>query len=116
MAKKAAVKPKTTKTVKAPTKQEEVVFFVPDLIKKVAEESEYTGEAVKEICTDFVNVLRDTIYSGNAVNIQRLGKLFIKDMPARKARNPITGESIQVEAKRALRFKASTVVKKAINE
>jgi DNA-binding protein HU-beta len=56
-----------------------------------------------------------TIKLGEKVNITNLGIFKIREKKARVARNPKTGESIQVPAKKAPKFIASKHLKEAVN-
>lgn len=53
--------------------------------------------------------------AGEEVNIPGVGKLSVINKAARTARNPQTGASIQVPAKRVLKFSQSSVMTKALN-
>jgi len=49
----------------------------------------------------------------NGFTIPGLGKLVVVDRKARLGRNPKTGETIQIPAKKALKFRVSKVAKEA---
>lgn len=53
---------------------------------------------------------------GNSVRIPGFGTFDIAHRAERKARNPITGESVFVPAKKLPVFKAATAFKNALNE
>jgi len=50
----------------------------------------------------------------NSFTIPSLGKLVLANRKARKGRNPATGESIKIPAKRVLKFLVSKTAKDAI--
>ena len=52
---------------------------------------------------------------GNEVEIHGFGKFSAVEKKARKARNPATGETIEVPARRSVRFKPSSTLKDAVN-
>ena len=56
----------------------------------------------------FDEILAETL-AGNKVRIPGFGTFALKHKEARTARNPATGETIDVEAKDVLAFKASKV-------
>jgi len=76
-----------------------------ELIEKVAQTTQLdqavAGQAVKAVV--------------NAVRISGLGIFNVAARPARKGRNPQTGEAIQIAASKAVRFHAGKVVKDALN-
>jgi DNA-binding protein HU-beta len=50
----------------------------------------------------------------NSFTIPGLGKLVVVDRKARLGRNPATGETIQIPAKRVLKFRIAKQAKEAI--
>lgn len=48
-------------------------------------------------------------------NIPGIGKLKVKDKPARKGRNPATGEEMMIAAKKSVSFSASQTLKDVLN-
>ncbi len=53
-------------------------------------------------------------HAKNTFTIPGLGKLVLANRKARKGRNPATGESIKIPAKRVLKFRVSKAAKDAI--
>ncbi len=56
----------------------------------------------------------DTLKEGNEVSIAGLGIFSVKDRAARTARNPRTGEPVQVPAMRVPKFRAAKALKEAV--
>ena len=63
-----------------------------------------------------IDVMTETFKKGGEVTLKGIGVLKVKNVDARTARNPKTGESIKVPAKKAINFKASTTIKKLLND
>lgn len=61
------------------------------------------------------DAIKDEVVAGNKVDIAGFGSFQPVDRAARTARNPQTGEAIQVAAKKAVKFKASKTFKDALN-
>ena len=59
--------------------------------------------------------IKNEVASGNKVDIAGFGSFQIADRAARTARNPKTGETIQVAAKKAVKFKVSKTFKDILN-
>ncbi len=55
----------------------------------------------------FIECLTDAIRTGERVYLWGFGIFYLHNSPARRARNPRTGELIQIEARNVLKFKAS---------
>ena len=67
-------------------------------------------EAVDTMLISIVNSLKQ----GNEVSIAGLGIFSVKTRAARTARNPRTGESIQVKAMRVPKFRAAKALKDSV--
>jgi integration host factor subunit alpha len=63
-----------------------------------------------------LGLIKNTLESGENVKIAGFGVFEVKDKNARRGRNPHTGESITIEARKVLTFKPSSVLKDAINQ
>ena len=63
---------------------------------------------------ELVGDLVAQIKTGAKVRIAGLGVLEIRNRPARTARNPATGEPVQVAASRKLVFRAAKELKEAV--
>lgn len=50
----------------------------------------------------------------NGFTIPGLGKLVLQDRAARTGRNPATGETIQIPAKKVVKFRIAKVCKEAV--
>lgn len=60
------------------------------------------------------DAMAETMAKGETVDIAGFGKFEGVDKPARMARNPRTGEMVQVAAKRAPKFKAGKALKDTV--
>jgi nucleoid DNA-binding protein len=85
-----------------------------ELVAKVAEATGIKKVDLQKALDVMIHTIIETIKTGDKVNITGLGIFKIKDKKARLARNPKTGESIQVAAKRAPKFLASKNLKEAV--
>jgi DNA-binding protein HU-beta len=73
-----------------------------------------TGIDDKALKTVF-ETIKDEVAAGNKVDIAGFGSFSVADRAARTARNPQTGETVQVAAKKAVKFKVSKTFKDALN-
>jgi DNA-binding protein HU-beta len=85
-----------------------------ELVAKVAESAGIKKAEMQKALEAMIHTIIETIKSGSKVNITGLGIFKLKDKKARLARNPKTGESIQVPAKRAPKFLPSKNFKEAV--
>jgi integration host factor subunit beta len=86
------------------------------LIEKVAEKVEGLTLKQTEIVVETVfESIKDALKQGEKIEIRGFGNFRLKERQPRKARNPKTGESVDVPQKKAIRFKAGKALKEALN-
>ena len=87
-----------------------------DLVDAVYDQ---VGGFSKREAADVVNsmfeILKDNLSSGKKVKISGFGNFVVRFKHARPGRNPQTGEEITIDARHVLRFRASQVLKAALN-
>lgn len=64
----------------------------------------------------FVDVVTETLSKGDKVQVVGFGSFEVKERPARTARNPRTGEEIEIGASKAPVFKAGKALKDTVNK
>jgi nucleoid DNA-binding protein len=67
----------------------------------------YSEVTVKSVLESFYKFIQVSLREGEEVRIDKFGVFSFRDLPERKARNPRTGEQIDVDAKRKPTFKFS---------
>ncbi len=86
------------------------------LIEKVAEKVEGLTRNQTEIVVDTVfDSIKRALISGEKIEIRGFGNFRLKTRNPRKARNPKTGESVDVPGKKVLYFKVGKALKEALN-
>jgi len=86
------------------------------LIEKVAEKVEGLTVSQTEIVVDTVfESIKKALMSGDKIEIRGFGNFRLKTRNPRKARNPKTGESVDVPGKKVLYFKVGKALKEALN-
>jgi integration host factor subunit alpha len=60
-------------------------------------------------------VLKETLAKGERIKINGFGKFVLRDKRPRPGRNPHTGRPIKITERRVLTFKASEVLRRALN-
>ena len=85
-----------------------------ELIAKMAEKAEISKKDAEKALTAFTNIVADTLVDGDKVQIVGFGTFEVTERAARTGRNTQTGESIQIEASKSPKFKASKTLKDAV--
>ena len=60
------------------------------------------------------DIIAESLKNGEKVQIVGFGAFEVKERPARKARNPRTGEEIEIAAAKAPAFKAGKALKDSV--
>ena len=84
----------------------------PDLAKLVAEATPGAAQAtVKRVVEVTMEVIAREFRAGRVIVLKDFGKFELKARPARKGRNPATGETIDIPAKTVPKFTFSKSLK-----
>jgi DNA-binding protein HU-beta len=82
----------------------------------IAEKHEMTKKQVNAIMDDLVTALVKNLKKGNRVRLAGLGILQVRKRAARMGRNPATGETIKIPAKKKIAFRAAKELKEAVGK
>lgn len=82
----------------------------------IAEKHELTKKQVNAIMDDLVTALVKNLKKGNRVRLAGLGILQVRKRAARMGRNPATGETIKIPAKKKIAFRAAKELKEAVGK
>jgi len=86
-----------------------------DLVNSLYESEMLTkSEAVMAVET-VIELIKQTLESGETVLISGFGKFTVKDKKARRGRNPHTGEDLMLAPRRVVTFKPSGVLRNKVN-
>jgi DNA-binding protein HU-beta len=85
-----------------------------EIIEKVHEKLGGTKVQAEEVVESIINAIVDTLRKGEEVSIAGLGIFSTKMRKARTARNPRSGEPIQVPAMRVPKFRPAKALKDAV--
>jgi integration host factor subunit alpha len=86
-----------------------------DIVTRVAEKCEISKKDSVDMVELVFSALKNTLENGEDIKISGFGKFEVKKKNNRRGRNPQTGESIIINARRILSFKPSTILKELIN-
>ncbi|MGC1305462.1 MAG: HU family DNA-binding protein [Caulobacteraceae bacterium] len=76
---------------------------------------ELSKAKAKELVGAVLAGITEAALRGEEVSLPGFGKFKVQDKPARTARNPKTGEAIEVAASKKLAFQPAKTVKDALN-
>ncbi|MGC0153337.1 HU family DNA-binding protein [Chromobacterium vaccinii] len=84
-----------------------------DLIKHLAAHADVTNNQAEAVLNALTTAVLDTVRAGGELAISDLGKFGTTQRAAKTGRNPKTGATIQIAAKRAPKFSPSKALKDA---
>ena len=86
-----------------------------ELSAAVAAKADLTRKQAEAAVNAVVEAIGETLKDGGKVQIVGFGSFEVKNRPARKARNPRTGEEIDIDASKAPVFKAGKALKDIVD-
>ncbi len=83
---------------------------------EIAAELATKSSITKKAAVEILEIIAELAYKNakNTFTLPGLGKLVLVDRKARIGRNPATGETIQIKAKRVVKFRVAKAAKDAI--
>lgn len=86
-----------------------------ELTDAVAEGADISKSDAGNAVDAVLSAIESALAKGDSVSLIGFGTFSVSDRAARTGRNPRTGETIQIAASRAAKFKAGKVLKDAVN-
>ena len=68
-----------------------------------------------QVVEDYIEIIKDMLEKDSKVMLSGFGSYEVKSKPPRRGRNPQTGDSITLRARKVIKFKPSQLLRKAIN-
>ena len=86
-----------------------------ELIAAMAEKAELSKKDSEKALKAFVDVVTEELVKGEKIQLVGFGTFEVSERPAREGRNPQTGETMEIKASKAPKFKAGKALKDTIN-
>lgn len=86
-----------------------------DLIDAMAADAGITKAAAKKALESFLGNVGKSLKKGNRVSLVGFGSWSVSKRAAREGRNPQTGKTIKIAAKKVVKFKAGADLSKSVN-
>ncbi len=87
-----------------------------ELVQRIAEKTNAQQIQAKEVIQGFLNEIIEELAKGNRLEFRDFGVFEPKEKAKRVARNPRTGERVEVPAKTTVKFKVGRLMKKMIQK
>ena len=87
-----------------------------DLVRAIAKDLGYTQVDTKEVVQHTLDQLIETVTEKGRIELRNFGVFEVRRRSARTARNPRTGEKVDVPAKNVIRFKPGKEMRVRVRE
>lgn len=108
---KAAPKAAPTKKPVAKKAATPEVLTLKHIAAELSEAHEMPKKQAELVVSDFIDRMGGYLKKGKKLRISGLGILQVRARPARKGRNPATGETIKIKASKKVAFRPSKDLK-----
>ncbi len=85
--------------------------LVAALAERTGGDKKVAGAALEAL----TGIITETVSQGGAVTLPSVSKFYMRERPARTARNPSTGEQIQKPADKVVKITVAKALKDSIN-
>jgi len=86
------------------------------IIESIRSQTGFSKNKSLEIVENLLEIIKDTLISGEDVVISNFGKFCVNHKDERRGRNPATGDEMMLAPRKVVTFKCSGNLRDGINE
>ena len=86
-----------------------------DIVEALYEKVGFSKKEAADLVEMVFDTIKDTLSKGDKIKISGFGNFVVREKRSRVGRNPQTGESIEISARRVLTFRPSQVLRAEVN-
>ena len=87
-----------------------------EIIRSISEKQGMTQQQAKEMLLKTFDTIIEIIVKDGRIELRNFGVFEVKTRPARQARNPKTGEAVQVNEKCVVTFRPGKVMEEKVRK
>lgn len=87
-----------------------------DIASQIHQQVGISTEEATRLLESILGILKATLQAGESITIAGFGKFTVRNKQARPGRNPNTGETITISARRVVTFRPSHLFKAHVND
>ena len=87
-----------------------------ELVNAISEKASLSRKDAEKVLAAFTETVTESLTAGEKVQIVGFGSFEVVNRAARTARNPRTGEAVEIAASKAPAFKAGKALKDSVNK
>jgi len=92
-----------------------VAMTKADIVEALYEKVGFSKKEAADLVEMVFDTLKDTLAKGQKIKISGFGNFVVREKRSRVGRNPQTGQSIEISARRVLTFRPSQVLRTEVN-
>ncbi|MFZ5960572.1 HU family DNA-binding protein [Pseudomonas sp. QL9] len=85
------------------------------LVRDIADSLDLTQASVRGVFEQLAGIVQDALENDGELTLPGIGKLKVSERAARTGRNPQTGKSIEIAAKKVVRFVPAKALADSLN-
>lgn len=85
-----------------------------ELIDRIAESADISKRAAGDALQGFMQAVTETLEKGEKLSLIGFGTFSVSERAARTCRNPQTGKSMKIPAKKVVKFKVGSKLAEAV--
>lgn len=86
-----------------------------DIVEALYEKVGFSKKEAADLVELVFDTLKSTLAKGQKIKISGFGNFVVREKRSRVGRNPQTGQSIEISARRVLTFRPSQVLRSEVN-
>src|SRR6478609_6209661 len=86
-----------------------------DIVEALYEKVGFSKKEAADLVELVFDTLKSTLAQGQKIKVSGFGNFVVREKRSRIGRNPQTGESIEISARRVLTFRPSQVLRSGVN-
>jgi integration host factor subunit alpha len=92
-----------------------VAMTKADIVEALYEKIGFSKKEAADLVEMVFDTIKSTLAEGQKIKISGFGNFVVREKRSRVGRNPQTGESIEISARRVLTFRPSQVLRAEVN-
>ena len=84
------------------------------LVEKIADQAKLTKVDADRAVKAFISIVSESLKNGEDVSLTGFGTFTVVDRAEREGRNPMTGATITIAAKKVVKFKPGKILKEEV--
>lgn len=87
-----------------------------DIVERVADRLNCSKSEAAALIDSFFDIVKDKLAAGEVVKLSGFGSFRVRQKRPRRGRNPQTGETLVIEGRRVVSFRASPVLRRSLDQ